>query len=83
MWRLGIFTFNSHWNEYFRPLLFLSKWEQMTVLIGLTIMRGYFGSGNLSAILAGVTLAIIPVLIVFLFFQRYLIEGIALTGLKG
>ena len=43
----------------------------------------FFGAGNLSAIMAGVTLAILPVLLVFLFFQRYLIEGITLTGLKG
>jgi len=80
---LGIFTFNAHWNEYFRPLLFLSKFDQMTLPVGLVILRGYFGSGNLSAILAGVTLAIIPVLIVFLLFQRFLVEGITLTGLKG
>ncbi len=80
---LAIFTFNFHWNEFFRPLLFLSTWENMTLPLGLTIMRGYLGTGNVAAIMAGISLAVIPILIVFLFAQRYLIEGITLTGLKG
>ncbi len=80
---LAIFTFNYHWNEFFRPLLFLSTWERMTLPLGLTIMRGYLGTGNVAAIMAGISLAIIPILIIFLLAQRYLIEGITLTGLKG
>ena len=80
---LAIFAFNFHWNEFFRPLLFLSTWERMTVPLGLTILRGYLGTGNVAAIMAGISLAILPVLILFLFAQRFLIEGITLTGLKG
>ena len=80
---LAIFTFNFHWNEFFRPLLFLTTWENMTLPLGLTIMRGYMGTGNVAAIMAGISLAVIPILIIFLFAQRYLIEGITLTGLKG
>ena len=81
---LAIFTFNFHWNEFFRPLIFLSSPEKMTLPLGLTLMRGYLGAtGNVSAIMAGITLALLPVLIVFLLAQRYLIEGITLTGLKG
>ena len=79
---LTIFSFNYHWNEFFRPLIFLTTWEQMTLPLGLTILRGYLGTGNTAAVMAGVTMAITPVLLVFLLFQRYLIEGITLTGLK-
>ena len=79
---LTIFSFNYHWNEFFRPLIFLTTWEQMTLPLGLTILRGYLGTGNTGAVMAGVTMAITPVLLVFLLFQRYLIEGITLTGLK-
>ena len=79
---LTIFSFNFHWNEYFRPLIFLTTWEQMTLPLGLTVLRGYLGTGNTAAVMAGVTMAIAPVLTVFLLFQRYLIEGITLTGLK-
>jgi multiple sugar transport system permease protein len=80
---LAIFAFNFHWNEFFRPLLFLSSWERMTLPVGLTILRGYLGTGNISAIMAGISLAVLPVLLLFLLAQRYLIEGITLTGLKG
>lgn len=80
---LTIFAFNYFWNEFFRPLIFLNTWDRMTLPLGLTLLRGYLGTGNTAAVLAGVTMAILPVLIVFLLFQRYLIEGITLTGLKG
>ncbi|MFV0275827.1 MAG: carbohydrate ABC transporter permease [Parahaliea sp.] len=79
---LTIFSFNFYWNEYFRPLILLTSWEQMTLPLGLTVLRGYLGTGNTAAVMAGVTMAIAPVLAVFLVFQRYLIEGITLTGLK-
>jgi multiple sugar transport system permease protein len=46
-------------------------------------MRGYLGVGNVAAIMAGVSMGILPVLLVFLLAQRYLIEGITLTGIKG
>ena len=65
------------------PLLFISTWEKMTLPLGLTVMRGYLGVGNVAAIMAGVSMGILPVLIVFLLAQRYLIEGITLTGIKG
>lgn len=80
---LTIFAFNYFWNEFFRPLIFINTWERMTLPLGLTILRGFLGTGNTAAVLAGVTMAIAPVLLVFLLFQRYLIEGITLTGLKG
>src|SRR5262245_43099298 len=80
---LTIFTFNFYWNEFFRPLLFISTWEQMTLPLGLTIMKGFLGVGNVAAIMAGVSMGILPVLVVFLLAQRYLIEGVTLTGMKG
>ena len=80
---LAIFTFNFYWNEFFRPLLFISTWDRMTLPLGLTVMRGYLGVGNVAAIMAGVSMGILPVLLVFLLAQRYLIEGITLTGIKG
>src|SRR5262249_31867063 len=43
---LTIFTFNFYWNEFFRPLLFISTWERMTLPLGLTVMKGYLGVGN-------------------------------------
>jgi multiple sugar transport system permease protein len=79
---LAIFTFNFFWNEFFRPLIFLSTVHNMTIPLGLAFVVGDHSQGQ-SVVMAGVTLAVIPVLIVYLFAQRYIIQGIALTGLKG
>lgn len=80
---LAIFTFNHNWNEFFRPLIFLKTWAKFTLPLGLVTLKGVEGTGSISVVLAGVTLSIIPVLIVFLVAQNYLIEGITLTGLKS
>lgn len=80
---LAILSFNAHWNEFFRPLIFLSNWELFTVPLGLVALRGYMGTGSVSVVLAGVVVALLPVVVVFVLAQRYLIEGIALTGIKG
>lgn len=80
---LSILSFNSFWNEFFRPLIFLNSWENFTIPLGLVTLRGYQNTGSIALVVAGVSIALVPVLIVFLLMQRYLIEGIALTGLKG
>ncbi len=80
---LGIIAFNNCWNNYFTPLIFINSWEKMTLPLGIAALRGFMGSGNLSAVMAGVTLATLPVIIVFLFAQRFFIEGLAMSGIKG
>ena len=80
---LAIFTFNGNWNDFFRPLIFLKSWEKFTLPLGLVTLRGVEGTGSISVVLAGVALSVIPVIIIFLLAQQYLIEGITLTGLKG
>lgn len=80
---LAIFTFNASWNDFFRPLIFLTTWDKFTLPLGLVTLRGVEGTGSISIVLAGVTLTILPVLLIFLLAQRYLIEGITMTGLKG
>ena len=80
---LTIITFNNTWNNYFYPLIFLNTWEKMTLPLGITALRGYLASNSVSVIMAAVTLAILPVLLVFLVAQRWIIEGISRTGIKG
>jgi multiple sugar transport system permease protein len=80
---LGILTFNATWNSYFQPLIFINTWEKMTLPLGIASLRSYMGSGNPSVILAAVTLAILPVLIIFLGAQRWIIEGMIRSGIKG
>ena len=80
---LGVLTFNWTWNAYFQPLIFINTWEKMTLPLGIGALRSYMGVGNPSVILAAVTLAILPVLTIFLVAQRWIIEGMVRSGLKG
>ncbi len=80
---LGIITFNATWNAYFLPLVFLNSWHKMTLPQGIALLTGYMGSGNPSVVMAAVTMAILPVLFVFLAAQRWIIEALTRSGLKG
>lgn len=80
---LGILTFNSSWNAYFQPLIFINTWERMTLPLGIAGLRQYMGAGNPSVVLAAVTLAVVPVVVVFLLAQRWIIEGMVRSGIKG
>ena len=80
---LAMLTFNGSWNEFFRPLVFLTSAHNFTLPLGLVNLFGYNNTGNISVVLACVVLSLIPVFVVYLFGQRYLIEGIALGGIKG
>lgn len=80
---LTIITFNGTWNNYFAPYIFINSWEKMTLPLGVTALRGFMSSGNPAVVMACVTMTILPVLLVFLFAQRWFIEGVTQTGLKG
>jgi multiple sugar transport system permease protein len=80
---LGIISFNTTWNSYFYPLIFLNSWEKMTLPQGVALLQGYMQSGNPSVVMAGVTMAILPVLFIFLLAQRWIVDAFVHTGLKG
>jgi multiple sugar transport system permease protein len=79
---LAVLAFNFHWNEFFRPLIFLMTQTNFTIPLGLNDLKGYMMTGSISVVLAGVTLSLIPVVTVYIIGQRYLIEGIMKGGLK-
>jgi multiple sugar transport system permease protein len=79
---LCIFTFLGNWNAFLWPVIITEKMDMRTVPVGLSFFSGEAGS-SWELIMAGASMATVPVLIVFLFFQRQIIKGIALTGLKG
>lgn len=80
---LGIFTFLGSWNNYMGPLLFLRTPDNYTFPLAIVTLQGYMGTGNRAHVLAGIMISVAPVLAFFLFAQRYIIQGIAVTGLKG
>lgn len=79
---LAVLSFNAYWNEFFRPLIFLSSTDKFTLPLGLVTLFGFLGTGSVSVMLAGILLSLIPVLIIYLIGQRYLIEGITMGGVK-
>lgn len=80
---LAIFTFLGSWNNFLGPVLYLRSWDNYTFPIAIVMLNGYMGTGNRAHVLAGVMISIFPVLLFFLFAQRFVIRGIAVTGLKG
>lgn len=79
---LTIFTFVATWNDYLGPLIYLRTQEKKTIQLGLKMFINQYSS-DYGLIMAGSVLSLIPVLIVFLILQKYFVEGVASTGLKG
>jgi len=79
---LAVLNFQAAWNDFFAPNLFLTTPDMFTLPVGLVSLRAMFG-GTPTTIFAGITMVLIPVLIVFLLAQRRLTESIALTGIRG
>ena len=79
---LAIFQIQYHWNDFFWPLIMTNSTKMKTVQLGLVYFTGqYFTQWNL--LMAVVVTALLPIIIIFIFAQRYFIEGITLSGLKG
>lgn len=79
---LCIFTFLGNWNAYIWPLIVVRSSEMRTLPVGVAFFSSESGSA-FHLIMAAAAMATIPVIIVFLVFQRQIIKGIALTGVKG
>lgn len=77
-----IFTLNGAWNDFLGPLIYLSSEEKKTLALGLQAFTGQTGAEQ-SELMAISVLMILPLLIVFFLGQKYFVEGIALTGMKG
>jgi len=80
---LAVLSFNQHWNEFFRPLVFLLTNSKFTIPLGLNDLKGFESTGSISVVVAGVVISLIPVVFVYFFGQRYLIEGIMMGGVKA
>lgn len=79
---LTIFTFVNTWNDYLGPLIYLKSESKKTIQLGLKMFIGQYSS-EYGLIMAGSVVSLIPVILVFLCLQKYFVEGVASTGLKG
>jgi multiple sugar transport system permease protein len=80
---LGIFLFQTYWNDFFWPNVFLSTPDKMTLPLGLVQLQGAQGESEAVVIFAAIALIVAPLLALFLVFQRALVDSIASTGIKG
>ena len=78
---VGIFSFLDSWNDLFGPLIFLNTLELQTLPVALKLFQGEFFT-QISVLMAGASLSILPVLIVFFAAQKYFLQGITMTGIK-
>ena len=79
---LVIFTFVTTWNDYLGPLIYLNSTEKKTIQLGLRMFISQYSS-DYNLIMAASVVSLIPVLIVFLTLQKYFVQGVATSGLKG
>lgn len=79
---LAIFTFINSWNDYFMQLIMLTSSQNLTISLGIATMQAE-NSTDFGLIMAGATLAAVPIITVFLIFQKYFTQGITMGAVKG
>jgi multiple sugar transport system permease protein len=78
----AVLSFMGNWNAFLWPLVIISSENLMTLPVGLSTLQGRFVT-EYNLVLAGATISVLPIVAVYLFLQRYIIEGVASTGIKG
>ena len=79
---LAIFTFINSWNDYFMQLIMLTSSAKLTISLGIATMQAE-NSTDFGLIMAGAALASVPIIVVFLLFQKYFTKGITMGAVKG
>ena len=80
---VGVLEVMWIWNDYLLPYLVLDRTEYMTIPIHVQYLKGSYGTVDLGATMAVIMISIIPVIIVYLFCQKYIIKGVAAGAVKG
>jgi multiple sugar transport system permease protein len=80
---LAIFSFRTSWNDFTWPLIVINRQEMFTLPVALSLLRTAYTAESYGPIMAGAVVSAVPVLIVFLVANRYIVEGVQLSGIKG
>lgn len=80
---VAIMSFMFHYNEYFRPLIYLNDSSKYTVQLGLSMFNSPFGGTPLHWLMAASIAVTLPCIIIFFFAQRFFIQGVVVSGVKG
>jgi arabinosaccharide transport system permease protein len=79
---MGIYEGMASWNNFFWPMIVINQNSKITLPVGLQSLLSPYGN-NYDILIAGSCFAIIPILLLFVMFQRYFIEGMTAGGVKG
>lgn len=79
---IAVFEFNAKWNDYFGPMLYLDNEKMYTLQLGLRTFRGTAGV-EWQKFMAASLIVLLPTIIIYAFLQRYIIQGVAVGGIKG
>lgn len=80
---IAVFSFMAHWQEFFRPLIYLNSRDKLTVPLAIRMFRDEYSGDQWNLIMAVTVVSIIPSLILFFSAQRVFISGIVMSGMKG
>ena len=80
---LGIITFTQTWNYYFQAKVLLGQQNAMTLPLAMDILRGYLQSGILSVVMAAMIMSVLPLILLFLLAQKFVIEGVTMSGIRN
>jgi len=80
---VAIFSFMANWNDFLNPLIYLSDSSMYTLALGVNFLRSFRGGGDLSLQMAASVMFVAPCILLFFIAQRYIVQGIVTTGIKG
>jgi ABC-type glycerol-3-phosphate transport system permease component len=79
---VGVINFSVMWNDLLFAFIFLQKVERQTMMIALTSFRGAMGGGNMAYIMSSLLIATIPIMVIYLFTQKFFKEGMSMGAIK-
>lgn len=79
---VAVFSFVAHWNDFLNPLIYLNSVDNRTLALGLATFTDVYGI-DIVSLMAASTAVLLPVLIIFFLAQRYFVQGVVMTGIKG
>ena len=79
---VALFSFINNWNDFMHPLVYLSDEKKYTISLGLRSFMGMYNT-DYGYMMAATVISVVPVIVIILFGQRYIVEGVVMTGIKG
>ena len=83
MTTVAIMSFTANWNDFLWPLIYLSSSKKFTLALGINFLRSFRGGNQLPPQMAAALMFSLPCIILFFVAQKYFVQGIVTTGLKG